>query len=89
MLDEAEIEVWLELEELEAFLGVHDDLWNAPSPSHQPHRNILLSPDAIQTHLDWVEYYMSHMESSFKKHYAHDQWKAPTLIRTIHPSSQG
>ena len=67
---------WRNKKTLEAFLGGHDDLWNAPSPSHQPHRNILLSLAAIQTHVDWVEDYMSHMESSCRKIYAHEQWKA-------------
>ena len=62
-------------EELEAFLEVHDDLLNAPSPSHQPHRNILLSLDGIQLNVDWVEDYMSHMESSCRKMSAHDQGK--------------
>ena len=62
-------------EELEAFLGVHDDLLNAPSPSQQPYRHIFLSLDSIQPHMDWVEDYMSHMESSCRKNSAHDQWK--------------
>ena len=66
----------VEQEELEAFLGVHDDLLNAPSPSQQSHKNILLTLYAIQTHMDWVEYYMSHMESSCRKISAHEQWKA-------------
>ena len=37
---EKEFSLLVLLEELEAFLGVHDDLWNAPSPSHKPHRHI-------------------------------------------------
>ena len=61
---EKEFSLVVQQEELEAFLAVRDDLWNAPSPSHQPHRNILLSLVAIQPHVDLVEYYMSHMESS-------------------------
>ena len=72
---EKEFSLLVQQEELEAFLGVHDDLWNAPSPSHQPHRNIFLSLASIQPHVDWVEDYMSHMESSCKNIYAHDQWK--------------
>ena len=72
---EKEFSLVKQQEELEAFLGVHDDLWNAPSPSHQPHRNILLSISSIKPHVDWVEHYMSHMESSCRKKYAHDQWK--------------
>ena len=51
-------------EELEAFLGVHNDLMNAPFPFQQPHRHILLALDAIHRHMDGVEDYMSHMESS-------------------------
>ena len=35
-----EFSLLVQQEELEAFLGVHDDLWNAPSPSCQPHRHI-------------------------------------------------
>ena len=31
---EKEFSLLVQQEELEAFLGVHDDLWNAPSPSH-------------------------------------------------------
>ena len=62
-------------EESEDFLVVHDDLWNAPSPSHQPHMNIFLSLNVIQPHMDWVEDYMSHMESSCRKISAHEQWK--------------
>ena len=68
---EKEFSLLVQLEELEAFLGVHGDLLNAPSPSQQPHRNILLSLDVIQPHMDWVEDYMSHMESSCRKNYAH------------------
>ena len=69
---EKEFSLVMQQEELEAFLGVRDDFWNAPSPSHQPHRNILLSLAAIQPHLDWVEDYMSHMESSCRKISAHE-----------------
>ena len=64
---EKQFSLLVQQEELEAFLGVCDDLWNAPSPSHQPHRNILLSLATIQPHVDWVEDYMSHMESSCRK----------------------
>ena len=45
---EKEFSLVMQQEELEAFLGVRDDFWNAPSPSHQPHRNILLSLYAFQ-----------------------------------------
>ena len=72
---EKEFSLLVQLEELEAFLGVHHDLWNAPSPSHQPHRHIWMSLDVIPPHVDWVEYYMSHMESSCIKLLAHYQWK--------------
>ena len=72
---EKEFSLLVQQEELEAFLGVRDDLWNAPSPSHQTHRHILLSLDSIHPHVDWVEYYMSYMDSSFRKRSAHDQWK--------------
>ena len=61
---EKEFSLLVQQEELEAFLGVHDDLWNAPSPSCKTHRHIWLSLDAIQPHVDWLEDYMSHMESS-------------------------
>ena len=44
---EKEFSLLVQQEELEAFLGVHDDLLNAPSPSWQPHENILLSLDSI------------------------------------------
>ena len=37
---EKEISLLVQQEELEAFLGVHDDLWNAPSPSRKTHRHI-------------------------------------------------
>ena len=60
---------------MEVFLGVHDDLLNAPSPSRKPHGNVFMSLDAIQKHMDWVEDYMSHMDSSYKKISAHEQWK--------------
>ena len=73
---EKEFSLLVQQEELEDFLGVHDDLSNAPSPSQQPHRHILLSLDAIQPHMDWVEDYMSHMESSCRKNSANEQWKA-------------
>ena len=73
---EKEFSLVVQQEELEAFLAIRDDLWNTPSPSHQPHRNILLSPVAIQKHVDWVEDYMSHMESSCRKMSADEQWKA-------------
>ena len=33
---EKEFSLVMQQEELEAFLGVHDDLWNAPSPFHKP-----------------------------------------------------
>ena len=49
---EKEFSLLVQQEELEAFLGVRDDLWNAPSPSHQPHRHILFSLDSIQPHVD-------------------------------------
>ena len=65
----------MQQEELESFLEVHDDFMNAPSPSHQPHRHILLSLDSIQINVDWVGDYMSHMESSCRKMFAHDQGK--------------
>ena len=39
------------------------------------HRNIFLPFDAINPHMYWLEYYMSHMDSYYKKHYDHDQWK--------------
>ena len=73
---EKEFSLLVQQEELEAFLGVHGDLLNAPSPSQQPHKHILLSLDAIQQHMDWVEYYMSRMEYSYGKISAHEQLKA-------------
>ena len=69
---EKEFSLLVQQEELEAFLNVHDDLWNAPSPSRKTHRHIWLSLYAIQPHVDWVEDYMSHMESSCRKISAHD-----------------
>ena len=41
----------------------------------EKYRHILLPLDAIHPHMDWVEDYMSHMESSRRKMYVHDQWK--------------
>ena len=49
---EKDFSLLVQQEELEAFLGVHDDLLNAPSPSQQPQRHILLSLDAIHPHMD-------------------------------------
>ena len=50
---EKEFSLLVQQEELEAFLGVDDDLLNAPSPSQYPHSHILLSLDFFQLHMDW------------------------------------
>ena len=62
-----EFSLLVKQEDLEAYLGVHDNLLNEPSPSQKPHRHILLSLGAIKPHMDWVEYYMPHMVSSCRK----------------------
>ena len=64
---EKEFSLLVQQEELEGFLGVYNEFLNAPLPSQNPHRHILLSLDAIQPHMCWVEDYMSHMESSWRK----------------------
>ena len=69
---ENEFSLSMQQEKVEAFLGIHNDLMNAPLPSQQPHRNIMLSLDSIQPHVDWVEYYMSHMESYCRKISSHE-----------------
>ena len=72
---EKEFSLLVPHEEQEASIGVHDELMNAPLPSQQQHRRKLLALDAIHPHMDWVEEYMSHMDSSCRKMSAHDQWK--------------
>ena len=57
-------------------LGDHKISLDEKDSWMEKYRNIFLPLDAIHAHMDWVEYYMSHMESSCKKNYAHDQWKA-------------
>ena len=62
-------------EEQEAPIGVHDDFMNEQLPSQQKHSQIFLPLYSIHPHMDQVEYYMSHIESSYRKNSTHDQWK--------------